>query len=122
MASVVVNSPRMSKSVISQIATRIKAEMKDISSDAHDSILKGFNRSCKALSLGDDNAGAVTQDSHTDVLAFTVGLTTSNTKASPLFVSIPVAEVKASSHRISAMSSVRHDVWKCYCQTGAFLQ
>ena len=30
----------MSKSVISQIANKIKAEMKDISSEAHDSILR----------------------------------------------------------------------------------
>ena len=40
MASSVVNSPRMSKSIISEVATKIKSEMKDLSSDAHDSILR----------------------------------------------------------------------------------
>ena len=40
MASTVVNSPRMSKSIIAEIATKIKSEMKALSSDAQDSILR----------------------------------------------------------------------------------
>ena len=40
MASAVAKSPTMSKSIINEIAANIKAEMKDISSDRHDSILR----------------------------------------------------------------------------------
>ena len=41
------HQPRMLKSVISQIATKIKAEMKDISSDAHDSTLRDLIEAVK---------------------------------------------------------------------------
>ena len=68
--------------------------------------------------MGDGNAGAITQDSHTDVLAFTAGSATSNTEASPLFLGLPVVEGKASAHGIGAASGVCHDVRKWYCQTG----
>lgn len=40
MASTLVNSPRMCGSVIRKLATKIKAEMKSISSNDHDSILR----------------------------------------------------------------------------------
>ena len=40
LASSVVNSPSTSKSIIAKLALKIKAEMKDISSDAHDSCLR----------------------------------------------------------------------------------
>lgn len=40
MASAVTSSPRMSKPIISEIATKIRSEMKDISSETHDFILR----------------------------------------------------------------------------------
>ena len=40
MASAVTSSPRMLQPIVTQIATKIKLEMKDISSQAHDSILR----------------------------------------------------------------------------------
>lgn len=40
MASTIANSPTLSKAMIAKIAIKIKHEMKDISSDSHDSILR----------------------------------------------------------------------------------
>ena len=40
MASTVVNSPRMLKPIISNVANKIKSEMKAMSSDANDSLLR----------------------------------------------------------------------------------
>ena len=40
MASAIAGSPRISKSIISEVSMKIKSEMKDISSKRHDSILR----------------------------------------------------------------------------------
>ena len=40
LASTVVNSPSTSKSIMTEICRKIKVEMKDLSSDKHDSILR----------------------------------------------------------------------------------
>ena len=50
MASSVVNSPRMSKSIITNLALKIKREMKAMSSDAHDSILRDTIEAVKHFS------------------------------------------------------------------------
>lgn len=50
MASTVVNSPTLLKSVISQLANKIKSEMTVISSDAHDLILKDSVEAMKVFS------------------------------------------------------------------------
>ena len=50
MASTLVNSPTTSKSVISQMATKIKSEMKSLSSDAYDSILRDTIEAVKHFS------------------------------------------------------------------------
>lgn len=50
MASTIVNSPTMSKSVITQVATKMKTEMKALSSDAHDSILRDSVEAVKRFS------------------------------------------------------------------------
>lgn len=50
MASIIVNSPTMSKSVITQVAAKLKSEMKIVSSDAHDSILRDSVEAVKRFS------------------------------------------------------------------------
>ena len=50
MASTIVNSPTMSKSVITQVATKMKSEMKTVSGDAHDSILRDSVEGVKRFS------------------------------------------------------------------------
>ena len=50
MASGVINSQVMSKSVITQLAAKIKKEMKELSSDSHDSILRDSVEAVKRFS------------------------------------------------------------------------
>lgn len=50
MASTLVNSPRTSESVITNISLRIKREMKAISSDAQDSVLRDTIEALKHFS------------------------------------------------------------------------
>ncbi len=50
MASSIVNSPRLSQPVIVNLSLKIKKEMKAISSDAHDSILRDTIEAVKHFS------------------------------------------------------------------------
>ena len=50
MASAVLHSPRLAKSVLSQVANKIKAEMKHMSSGRHDSILRDTVEAVKHFS------------------------------------------------------------------------
>ena len=50
MASSVVNSPTLSRAIVPKMATKIKSEMKELSSDAQDSILRDTVEAVKYFS------------------------------------------------------------------------
>ena len=108
----------MSKSIISEVATKIKSEMKDLSSDAHDSILRDSMEAVKHFHW--DTVMLELLDKIPTLMSLLSQLVRRPAEQKPLLCFL-ASQLLKSRHQhigISTASGVCHDVWKWYCQTG----
>ncbi len=114
MASSIVNSPRLSQPVIVHFSLKIKKEMKAISSDAHDSILRDNIEAVKHFSWQTVWL-ELTQKIPTLMSLLSHLIPKPDEHTSSLLSSFTNIKIKASTHGTSPESSFDYDVWQWYC-------
>lgn len=108
--------------MIAKIAIKIKREMKDISSDSHDSILRDTVEAVKHFHW--ETVMLELLKKMPTLMALLSHLIPKPTERKPMhamLLGFTTSKGKTSSHGFSSESSIYYDVWKWHCQAGKYM-